>query len=672
MHSTIDSVFANGRALVIAGACGNVGFGKLGQFARLLATRRVPVIALDLAEAVQDLPARLREELAKKFDAAMIDRLLSNVHVVRGGIDAVDRPIGMVFEAIPERLTLKRDFYRQVRAVAADALIFSATSGFTTCKLFEGLPGAERCGVLHPFFPHLTNKLFELPHGGVTSPATQATIESLFAELGLIAVPVADVASFAADRVFCMMMTEAVRVHVDHGITPSVIDAVLLDELGARPFLVHNLITGANTLTVSCIDELASEVDSSFYAVPARFRELAENPTLRWDMGDRRAPTPAERQLVRTRVLGALFAVASHIIERKICSAADLNLMCEDALAFRMGLPALAQDLGLDTARSLVEQYLADQHTTHATEVACSAVWSAEHAEELQKLYITTARDGDCLLIQLGRAAINNVYVREFAAALDELESSGARCAVVLPDGRACQEFGRGADVACFVPALGDEVRARALSATWKEVFARLPRMAQPIVAALARRSLGGSNEVACLCHARIAARGTTIGQPEPTVGVVPGLGGCTTLLRWARPELRGEVARLLLTGDPIDAERALQLGLVSEVVSPDQLRERACALARALADGATAPAFERSAFELSIPDDIAMTTAAGVTLDHDHRALLQETLRGCAALAFEESMAYETLQAGRAFLLPAAAIGVKALLTGRKPEFKR
>lgn len=670
MSNPIESIFGDGRCLVVAGACGNVGFGKLGQFGRLLGKHGVRVVALDLADGVNAVKDELGAELGKKFDAAAVEGILGQIDAVQGGIDDVPHPIGMVFEAIPERLDLKRGFYEAIRNKAADAYIFSATSGFTTKKLFEGIAASERCGVLHPFFPHLTNKLFELPTDGVTSDETRQTIVELFTALGLIALPVRDVPSFAADRVFCMMMTEAVRCR-EAGIPANVVDRCVGDLIGARPFLVHNLITGANHLTVSCIDELADESKSSFYEVPASFREMAEgDPAAQWDMGEKASPTPEQRETVRKRVLGALLMIGSRIIAEKICTPRDLNLMCENALAFRQGLPALARSIGLTETRALVEGYVADQGVTLADEVADAAVY--DDAAALQNLYVTTRRDGDCLVIELGRAAINSIYVEEFGAALDELGSSDATCAVVIADGVNNAEFGRGADVVEFVPALGDEAKARELSDRWKTVFARIPAQDKPIVAALSRRSLGGSNELASLCTARIAAKGTTIGQPEPVVGVVPGLGGTTTLLRFAKPEHRTAVAELLLTGDPIDADKAHELGLVSEVVAPRELAARAVALAQELASGATPrPAFEAGAFELTMPD-APMTNGAGVALDGDYRQLLADTISGCASRSFDEAMTFETDMAGKAFILPAARIGVNALLRGKKPDFSQ
>ncbi|MEX1368881.1 MAG: 3-hydroxyacyl-CoA dehydrogenase NAD-binding domain-containing protein, partial [Nannocystaceae bacterium] len=193
------------RALVVAGACGNVGFGKLGQFARLLAKHGVPVVALDLSPAVNEVGAKLREAFGKRFSAQEVDAVLANIHIVQGGIADLpkDLRIGFVFEAIPERLDIKHAFYREIRERDPQAYIFSATSGFPSTMLFSDLPGAERCGVMHPFFPHLTNKLWEVPTAGaVTGKAELKTVRKFLGGLGMNLIPVKDVPSFAADRIF--------------------------------------------------------------------------------------------------------------------------------------------------------------------------------------------------------------------------------------------------------------------------------------------------------------------------------------------------------------------------------------------------------------------------------------------------------------------------------------
>lgn len=155
--------------------------------------------------------------------------------------------------------------------------------------------------------------------------------------------------------------------------------------------------------------------------------------------------------------------------------------------------------------------------------------------------------------------------------------------------------------------------------------MARLPVMrcweaisgfSKPLIAAVAGPALGGGCELAQHADIIVAARSARFGQPEVTVGIMPG-GGATQRLVRALGHWRA--MRLVMTGDPIGAEEALAAGLVSDVVDDEQLDEHALELAakvaarpplalraikqvaRAGADGplATGLLLERRAFEL-------------------------------------------------------------------------
>ena len=90
-------------------------------------------------------------------------------------------------------------------------------------------------------------------------------------------------------------------------------------------------------------------------------------------------------------------------------------------------------------------------------------------------------------------------------------------------------------------------------------------------IAAVNGFALGGGCELAMACHLRIASGNAKFGQPEVNLGVPPGYGGTQRLIQLIG---KGKALELLLTGDAIDAQTALQLGLVNHVVEQDQLME--------------------------------------------------------------------------------------------------
>ncbi len=108
-----------------------------------------------------------------------------------------------------------------------------------------------------------------------------------------------------------------------------------------------------------------------------------------------------------------------------------------------------------------------------------------------------------------------------------------------------------------------------------------IERLGKPVLAAINGFALGGGFELAMACQLRIAAASARIGQPEVKLGLIPGFGGTQRLLRLAG---RAAALELCLTGEPIDAARAYQLGLVNRVVPADELAAEAAALAARLA----------------------------------------------------------------------------------------
>lgn len=661
------------RALLVAGSCGNVGFGKLGQWARILAPYGIPVVALDLSPDVLQVRERLAKEFAPRLKAEEIASILAAIHPVQGTLADLpaDLPIGFVFEAIPEKLSIKRPFYAAVRARDPEAYIFSATSGLTTRKLFEGLPNAERCGVLHPFFPHLTNKLVEMPeHGAITGAAEFKTIKALLLRAGMNIVSVADVPSFAADRLFCGMMLEAVRVHASLGLSPAQVDDVCKQVLGTSPFFVHNLIRGANALSAHCMELMQEEVDSSLYAIPEAWQPYVSDPDKKWPYERGQKCPPEHFEAVRTRMLGMLFSLTAYMIKHEVAALDAINFLAERALAFREGPPALIEGMGLEKAAELTRSFLADQNITRADEVAPLDVFK-EGAADWHQVYVGRSVMKGIGLLSLKRSTLNFTFIAELDRAIDALQRDPAVKAIVLaPDGLYSREFGHGADIQCFLPVLGDKAGALRLIQTWKATLNKL-RAGKPTVAAMVGRVLGGGLELASNCHARIAAVGTVLGQPEATVGVLPGLGGCHLIHRLSDAEAAPRINEILLTGGTFTAEEAVEFGFVNAVIQVKDLPRASMALAAEMAELRAGPPFRKEPAQVSVDLGVSATNAQGVVLDREHRDLLARTIVDCNNLPYAAAAELEAERAAESFTLSACRIGVQALMRGKPPQFE-
>ncbi|MEV5712866.1 enoyl-CoA hydratase/isomerase family protein [Amycolatopsis mediterranei] len=177
--------------------------------------------------------------------------------------------------------------------------------------------------------------------------------------------------------------------------------------------------------------------------------------------------------------------------------------------------------------------------------------------------------------------AIGTATVDRLDAVLDTLQTDqGVRALVVAGAGRG---FSAGADLD-EIESLRTAYEFRAFVGRLTEVFGRLEKFAKPSVAAVHGFALGGGLELALACDLRVAERGAKLGLPEMKLGVLPGAGGTQRLPRLVPP---GIAKQLILTGEPIDAERAHAVGLVNELAEPGQVLTVATALAARLAAGA-------------------------------------------------------------------------------------
>ena len=154
--------------------------------------------------------------------------------------------------------------------------------------------------------------------------------------------------------------------------------------------------------------------------------------------------------------------------------------------------------------------------------------------------------------------------------------SDDCRVLVITGDGE--RFFAAGADVSEFATSGAAGILAG------QKLTSEIEDCRIPVIAAVNGMAFGGGCEIALSCDLRFASSNARFGQPEIKLGIIPGWGGTQRL-----PRLIGRTAamELLLTGDPIDAERALALGLVNAVVAPGELQDKVFELAARVASQA-------------------------------------------------------------------------------------
>jgi enoyl-CoA hydratase len=252
---------------------------------------------------------------------------------------------------------------------------------------------------------------------------------------------------------------------------------------------------------------------------------------------------------------------------------------------------------------------------------------------------LTTADHGAVRVITVNRPDKLNALNHDTLTALDDafMAASGdPGVRVVVLTGAGPKAFVAGADISEM--ARITPVQAREFSLLGQRMMRRVERMPKPVIAMVNGFALGGGLELAMCCHLRIASENARLGLPEVTLGLLPGFGGSQRL-----PRLAGRAAafELALTGAPVDAARALQLGLVNRVVAPDALEGEVMALANKLAQ------------------------AAPLAL----RAILDAVNVG-GECAIDEGLEYESAQFGLIFATEDAREGMQAFLERRAPTF--
>ncbi len=134
----------------------------------------------------------------------------------------------------------------------------------------------------------------------------------------------------------------------------------------------------------------------------------------------------------------------------------------------------------------------------------------------------------------------------------------------------------------------------------------------KPTIAAINGFAFGGGLEVAMCCDIRIASQNAKFGQPEINLGIIPGGGGTQRLSRLIGP---GRAKQMVFSGLPIDAQKAYEIGLVNQVVSPEQLLAEAMRLAEVIATkSAVILAFAKQA--LNTGHDLDLENALKVEIE--------------------------------------------------------
>src|SRR4051812_5518354 len=249
-------------------------------------------------------------------------------------------------------------------------------------------------------------------------------------------------------------------------------------------------------------------------------------------------------------------------------------------------------------------------------------------------------RNGAVATVTFNRPQVRNALNAETLEALRrtmlDLKKDEDVRAVILT-GAGDKAFVAGADINEL--AVQTPTSARAFALAGQQVFGIVEHLGKPVIAAINGYALGGGCELAMACTLRLAADTAKLGQPEISLGIIPGYAGSQRLARLVG---KGKAMELLLTGASVGAIEAERMGLVNRVVVASELMNEARTLAEQLAGNAP--------------------TATRYILDVVNRGL---------EMPLAEAAAYEATLFGLVAATDDMREGTRAFLDKRKPEFK-
>lgn len=191
--------------------------------------------------------------------------------------------------------------------------------------------------------------------------------------------------------------------------------------------------------------------------------------------------------------------------------------------------------------------------------------------------------DGPVAVITLNRPSVLNALnahlLGELSLALMELERNDDVRAIVIT-GAGMKAFAAGADIG-ELNALPNAVEGAEKARAGQGITLQIERLRKPVIVAINGFALGGGCELAMAGDIRIASENARFGQPEVNLGLIPGYGGSQ---RTTRLVGKGMAMYLCLSGEMIDAQEALRIGLVQKVVAQDALLDEAKKIGQTIA----------------------------------------------------------------------------------------
>ncbi|MGI9097192.1 MAG: 3-hydroxyacyl-CoA dehydrogenase/enoyl-CoA hydratase family protein [Solirubrobacteraceae bacterium] len=652
-----------------------VGAGTMGgEIAQVVASGGIPVILKDVKQEFVDLGLRKADEVTR----AQLGGLVHKQKITQEQADAQAAEIlgritgtteyegfgdvDFVIEAVPERMAIKQAVLAELDAVTpGHAIIASNTSALSISEMAEVTSRPDRVVGFHFFYPASMMRLVEIVEGADTSPETMQIATTFAQTIRKLPIACGEEPGFVVNRILTSAISEVWRFHEENALSIKAIDdAVAASRVAPMgPFFLTDLL-GLDTVLYVAEHMLASYGDSFYVhggmqALVAAGELGAKTGKGFYDNGEPRSTGEKEfdaDELTQRFVLKA-FVEACLVLEEGMATVRDIDLGMMAGAGLIPPPFARADQTGLDDVLAALERAAGDWGERFAPPLILRRLVAQgrlgaktgqgffaykrpdEGFEQGEAVQLETR--GATAIAWLDRPPANSLspqVIAELGRVWDHVEASGSIRALVIASANPML-FCAGADIKAFTQMDGET--GAALLNEAHTLLRRMEESSTVTIAAVNAVAFGGGCELAMACDVRIAAQSASFGQPEVNLGIMPGFGGTQRL-----PRLVGtaRALELNLTGDPISAAEAFEVGLVNRVVPDHELFDVTLAWARKL--GGQAP--------LAV-GAIKRTTAGDADLD--------------------EGIEAEKAAFGEIFQTADAREGITAFLGKRQPAWK-
>ena len=653
-----------------------VGAGTMGgEIAQVIASAGIPVVLKDVKEEFVELGLKKAQEVTAGQLANLVNKqkitqeqadaqaaeILGRIHGTTQyeGFGDVD----FVIEAVPERMAIKQAVFAELDALTpGHAILASNTSSLAISEMADATSRPDKVVGFHFFYPASFMRLVEIVDGADTSPETMQTATTFAQTIRKMPIACGEEPGFVVNRILNSAISEVWRFQEANDLSVKAIDdAVSASRVAPMgPFFLTDLL-GLDTVLHVARHLQESYGSQSFY-VHKGMEQLVAAGELGaktgkgfYENGDpcSNGNTEFDHEELTQRFVLKAFVEACLVLEEGVATVRDIDLGMMAGAGLMPPPFARADATGLDDVLAALERASGEWGERFAPPLILRRLVAQgrlgtrsgqgffaykrpdDGFEQGEAVQLETR--GATAIAWLDRPPANSLspqVIAELGRVWDHVDADESIRALIIASANPML-FCAGADIKAFTQ-MDADAGARLL----QEAHALLRRMeasSTVTIAAVNAVAFGGGCELAMGCDVRIAAQSASFGQPEVNLGIIPGFGGTQRL-----PRLVGtaRALELNLTGDPISAADAYEIGLVNRVVADHELFDEALAWARKL--GGQAP--------LAV-GAIKRTTAGDADLD--------------------EGIEAEKAAFAEVFRTADAQEGISAFLTKRQPAWR-